>query len=94
MSAEKGTFQKERLVFQPSFFRGELLVFGGSIFLGHRLLFFHLANFFYSKSMQLFEVICANSKRFGAKNGRKLRDVEILCLELKALWCFCFRRMQ
>jgi len=29
ISPEKGPFQKERLVFQLSFFRGYLLVFGG-----------------------------------------------------------------
>ncbi len=30
MSRSKGPFQKEKLVFQASFFRGEVLVFGGS----------------------------------------------------------------
>ena len=29
MSSKKGPFQKERIVFQPSFFRGHSLVFGG-----------------------------------------------------------------
>ena len=29
MSPEKEPFQKNRIVFQPAFFRGELLVFGG-----------------------------------------------------------------
>jgi len=32
MSDKKGPFQKERLVFQSLFFRGELIVFGGSSF--------------------------------------------------------------
>ena len=32
MSPKKGPFQKERIVFQPLFFRGEPLVFGGVFF--------------------------------------------------------------
>ncbi len=31
MSPKKGPFQKEMIVFQPSFLRGELLIFGGGV---------------------------------------------------------------